>query len=99
MAGAPVKYRPTFTPYKAPDENLENYLRKFLPWVSSEFDAVYKDVSQAVSVNVEVSAPLAPYDGMMRIFVDTGTYGWSPGAAGTGLYIYFGGAWTQITAL
>lgn len=99
MAGEPHRYRPSALPQSAPGESAEQYQSKLSAWAVSEFENIYRQISQLVDINVETTAPRAPYDGMVRIFYDTGTYGWSPGGTGTGMYVYFGGSWSQIIPL
>ena len=92
---APFEYTPGPLPDFSPDETVEGYMPKLLPYLRDEFDNIRRQFQQLPVVSYESEPPRAPFDGMFRLFGQNNS--WTPGDRGWGAYVYLDDGWYKIT--
>lgn len=92
----PHTYTPGNIPNWSPEESIETYMERFLPWLQSEFASLQLHLQQKAIIERSYEAPRAPFDGMIRLFP---TAGWRPSNAAGGYFIYdeSSNGWWRLT--
>ena len=85
---APLQYAPSPIPGLSPGETAEEYIKRLIPWMQTEFESIRDQFDQLPIMPAVFDAPRAPFNGMTVLAGLTG--GWDPGN-GYGIYMYLDG--------
>ena len=75
---APLQYAPSPIPGLSPGETAEEYIKRLIPWMQTEFESIRDQFDQLPIMPAVFDAPRAPFTGMTLLAGLTG--GWDPGA-------------------
>jgi hypothetical protein len=92
---APILYNPSPIPGLNPGESAEDYIKRLIPWMQTEFEAIKDQFDQMPIIPLAYEAPRAPFTGMMVLAGLSG--GWNPGGS-WGIYMYLEGwGWYRVS--